>query len=80
MSTPTATRSNDVTKKRGAPKKPTGVGRHVRLRPAIVTMAETLSRAKGMAMSDYLSDLLEAPISREYAKVMRELERKGGGE
>lgn len=69
-----------MAKKRGAPKKPGGEGRHVRLRPNIVTMAKTLSGAKGVPMGDYLSDLLEAPISREYAKVLRDLERKGGEE
>jgi hypothetical protein len=55
-----------------------GVGLHVRIDPDLVRMAKVLAPAKGQALGDYLSDIIRPVVCREYSKVMRELERKGG--
>jgi hypothetical protein len=64
----------------GAPGKPGAVGQHVRLRPDIVARARIIAAAEGTTISDLLSDLLEAPLSRRYLKHMRLFEQRGGVE
>jgi hypothetical protein len=64
-------------RKRGNPGKPAGEGRLVRLDPSIVGMAKLIATAKGITLADYLADLLRAPVSRDYAKEMRQLEDQG---
>lgn len=70
--------SETMAKKRGNPGKPSGEGRHVRLDPAIVSMAKMIAGGKGVTLTDYLSDLLRAPVSREYAREMKRLSEEGG--
>jgi hypothetical protein len=65
-------------KRMGRPPKSGGIGRPVRLDPGIVAMAKELARVEGVSISDYLSELLRAPISRAYAKTLRRLETEGG--
>jgi hypothetical protein len=78
MSVATSMRDDRVAKKRGAPKKPGGEGRHVRLSPPVVTMAKAVADARGIAMGDYLSDLLKPLVSRDYVKEMERLKKEGG--
>jgi hypothetical protein len=69
-----------MAKRRGNPGKPGGEGKLVRLDPAIVGMAKAVATSKGMSLADYLADLLRAPVGREYAKMLRDLEQgKEGG-
>jgi hypothetical protein len=70
-------RRDGVARKRGRPGKPSGVGRLVRLDPAIVAMAKVLATTEGIGVGDYLSGLLRSPVAREYAKVMKRLEQEG---
>lgn len=59
--------------------KPSAEGKPTRLDPAVVTMARAVAGARGVAMSEYLSGLLRGPVGRDYAAMLRELE-KGGAE
>jgi hypothetical protein len=61
----------NVAKKRGAPKKPGGVGRHTRLDPDVVAMAKVIAPYKGVAIQAYLSDILRVIVRRGYAIVTR---------
>jgi hypothetical protein len=79
MSVMTPTRGDIVAKKRGGrPKKPGGEGRHMRLRPSIVTMAKVIADARGIATTDYLSDLLQPLVSRDYVREIERLKKEGG--
>jgi hypothetical protein len=62
-------------RKVGRPKSqnPRGEGRQVRLDPDIVAKAKMVATRKGLEVGPYLSTLLEAPINREYAALLREL-------
>jgi hypothetical protein len=57
-----------------------GVGKLVRIDPAIVSMAKVVSTARGMSLADYLSDILRATVSRDYVKDVKRLEKEGGAE
>jgi hypothetical protein len=68
-------------KKAGRPKSqnPRGDGRQVRLDPDVVAKAKMVATRKGLEVGPYLSTLLEAPINREYAVLLRELASLEGG-
>jgi hypothetical protein len=57
-----------------------GVGKLVRIDPAIVSMAKVVSTARGISLADYLSDILRATVSRDYVKDVKRLEKEGGAE
>jgi len=60
-------------------KKPArGSGKLVRIDPAIVSMARVVATARGIAISDYLSDILRPTVSRDYVKDIKRLEKEGG--
>jgi hypothetical protein len=61
-----------------AKKKARGVGMMVRIDPDIVRMARIIAPAKGVAMGDYLSDILRPTVSRDYVKEVKRLESEGG--
>jgi hypothetical protein len=69
-------RTKSMGKRRGNPGKPAGEGKLVRLDPAIAGMAKAVATARGMSLADYLADLLRAPVGRDYAKMLRELEEE----
>lgn len=56
--------------------KPSSEGKPTRLDPAVVTMARAVAGARGVAMSEYLSGLLRGPVGRDYAAMLRELEKE----
>ena len=57
--------------------KPSNEGKPTRLDPAVVTMARAIAASRGVAMSEYLSGLLRGPVGRDYAAMLRELEKGG---
>jgi hypothetical protein len=60
-------------------KKPVrGVGKLVRIDPAIVSMAKVIATGRGINIGDYLSDILRATVSRDYVKDIKRLEKEGG--
>jgi hypothetical protein len=69
-----------MAKKRGNPGKAAGAGKHVRLDPSVVSMGRMVAGAKGITLTDYLSDLLRPAVSRDYVQVMKRLEKEGGVE
>jgi hypothetical protein len=69
-------------RKVGRPAKPGGEGRPVRIAADIASMARSYSQFRGLPLSDYLSDLLRSAVTRDYARMMKELARaeEGGGQ
>jgi hypothetical protein len=69
-------------KKAGRPKAQDvrGIGKPVRLDPDLVAKADMIARRRGSKVGPYLSGLLEGPINREYAALLKELSRLEGGE
>jgi hypothetical protein len=46
----------------------------------LASMAKAIATARGVAVAEYLSGLTSAPIHRDYAKMLRDVEQKGGAE
>jgi hypothetical protein len=59
-----------------AKKKARGVGIMVRIDPDVVRMARVVSPTKGLAMGEYLSEILRPAVRRDYANEMKRLERE----
>ena len=49
----------------------------VKLDRKLAGMAKAIATARGGTVGEYLSELTSAPIHRDYAKMLRELEQKG---
>jgi len=66
----------------GRPGKPDGQGKMVRLNPRLVSMARIVAGDRGIAMGDYLSDLVMDTVKRDYQATLKKLDRelKGGEE
>jgi hypothetical protein len=62
-------------KKVGRPKSQhvRGEGKPVRIDPNLVGKAKLIASRRNLELGPYLSKLLEAPINRDYAAVLREL-------
>lgn len=79
---PTATRevSRVAKKKAGRPKGENnrGVGKPVRLDPAIVTKAKIVAMRQNIEVGRYLSDLLNASVSKDYIRVLKEMSEEAG--
>jgi hypothetical protein len=69
----TMIRGETLARKAGRPKKKGGEGKAVRIDPDLVNKARVIAMRQGIAVSDYLSGLLEAPIARDYRKTLQEL-------
>ncbi len=52
----------------------------VKLDRKLVGMAKAIATARGVSVAEYLSGLTTVPINRDYAKMLREAEEKGGTE
>ena len=66
----------------GRPGKPDGQGKMVRLNPRLVAMARIVASDKGVAMGDYISDLVFDTVKRDYQATLRKIDKelKGGDE
>jgi hypothetical protein len=65
-----------VAKAKGRP----GSGRSevpVKLDKALASMVKAVATAKGLTVGEYLSGLTSALIHRDYARMLREVEKKG---
>ncbi len=67
-------------KKAGRPKgkNPRGDGLQVRIAPDVVRMARVITPLKGVALTNYLSDILRPVVTRDYAQAARKLSLEGG--
>jgi hypothetical protein len=65
------------TRGRGRPKKPGGEGKHVRLNAELVAKARIVALRQGSQIGEYLSELLDGPVNRDYQRVLRELKAEG---
>ncbi len=67
-------------KKAGRPKSknPRGDGLQVRIAPDVVRMARVITPLKGVALTNYLSDILRPVVTRDYAQAARKLALEGG--
>lgn len=63
-----------MAKKVGRPSKPAGSGRPVRVADDVVSMARRVADFQGVALSDYLSDLLRPGVSKDYGAMLKKLE------
>jgi hypothetical protein len=59
-------------------KQPRGPGRLVRMDPSVARMGEVVARARGIALGDYLSELVRPMVSRDYVREVKRLEQEGG--
>jgi hypothetical protein len=66
-----------ASKKAGRPPsgKPSNVGKMVRLDPALVAMGKLVAANRGVHLSEYFAGLLKAQVDRDYAAMLRELEK-----
>jgi hypothetical protein len=65
----------------GRPKRPGGEGKSVRIKPDLASKAKIVALRRGIALSEYLSDLLRTPITRDYRKVIQqEIEAESEGD
>jgi hypothetical protein len=55
-----------------------GIGKMVRIDPRVVTQARVVAQARGVALSDYLSDVCRSVVARDYLSEIKRLEREGG--
>ncbi len=62
-----------MAKKPGRPKKASGEGKAVRLNPDLLSKARIVAMRRGSQIGDYLGSLLEASVSRDYQRVLKEL-------
>lgn len=64
-------------KKAGRPTsgKPSNEGRLTRLDPAIVAMGKLVAASRGQHLSEYFASILRGPVQRDYASMVRELEK-----
>jgi hypothetical protein len=67
-------------RKPGRPKSenPRGKGRQIRLDPDLVAKADVVARRRGKDVGPWLSELMEGPVNREYASVLKELSKLEG--
>lgn len=63
--------------KRGRPKRSERVDIAVKIDARIGGMAKVIAVAQGVPLAQYLSEALEGPVARDYAKHMAELQKKG---
>lgn len=68
-----------MAKKRGpAPSgKPWNEGKAVRLDPSLVSMARAVATSKGLTIGGYLEPMFAANVRKDYAAMLRELEKGG---
>jgi hypothetical protein len=72
----TLARGVTVARKAGRPKKPSGKGKAVRIDPDLASKARIVALRRAIPLSDYLSEVLRAPITRDYRKTLQELDEK----
>jgi hypothetical protein len=62
-------------KKMGRPGKPHGEGKSVRLDPSLVAKARAVANHRGQTLGDYFLSFSLAIVNRDYAAVLREIEK-----
>jgi hypothetical protein len=80
MAVAEAERPTVAKKRAGRPKSknPRGDGLQVRLAPDVVRMARVVTPMKGLALTDYLSEILRPTVTRDYAQAAKKLAIDGG--
>lgn len=71
----TALQEELMAKKAGRPKNP-DKGKPVRIHPDVHRMAQRVADYRGLALSDFLSDLSRANVIREFQKMNAEIDAK----
>ena len=67
-----------MAKKAGRPKKPGGEGSQVRIDRDLAKMARAVANHSGTQLADYLSGLLRPTITKDYRKMLQELDTEAG--
>ncbi len=67
-----------MAKKAGRPKKPGGEGSQVRIDRDLAKMARAVATHNGVQIADYLSGLLRPTITKDYRKMLQELDTEAG--
>lgn len=60
---------------RPASGKPSNEGKLTRLDSAVVAMGKAVAASRGIHLSEYFSEMLRGPVGKEYAAMLRELEK-----
>lgn len=64
-----------MAKKAGRPSKPGGEGKTVRLEPGLVAKARAIAMDRGETIGDYLLSVALPIVNRDYAAMLRRLEK-----
>jgi len=68
-----ALESETVARKKGTDRKTLGV----RIRAQLVKKAQAVAQDRGIDLSDYLSDVVEATVERDWSRIVRRLANEG---
>jgi hypothetical protein len=74
-----ATAEQTMARGKGRPRQEKRHDVSVKLDSVIVSKAKMIASARGLTLAEFLSDLLRAPVDREFTKEMKRLE-EGGSE
>jgi len=74
----TRIREDAMAKKAGRPKKPGGEGSQVRIDRDLAKMARAVANHRGIQIADYLSGLLRPTITKDYRKMLQDLDNEAG--
>jgi hypothetical protein len=72
----TQTSEDVMAKKAGRPKKPGGEGSQVRIDRDLAKMAKAVANHAGNQIGDYLSGLLRPIITKDYRKMLQDLDNE----
>ena len=75
----TRMREDVMARKAGRPKKPGGEGAQVRIDRDLAKMARAVANHSGSQIGDYLSGLLRPTITRDYRKMLQDLDSETEG-
>lgn len=69
-----------MAKRRGRPKTSDRDDVTVRVDRKVKVRAEAVADFKGIPLAEFLTEILRAPVDREFARMVRELDRPGRGD
>lgn len=68
-----------MAKAKGRPKLSARNDRTAKIDAVILGRAEMVARSRGISVAEYLSETLRAPVARDFAAAMKNMEKEGGG-
>jgi hypothetical protein len=68
-----------MAKKVGRPRKPGGEGSQVRIDRDLAKTSKAVADRRGLQQTEYLSGLLRPTVTKDYRRMMQELDQEIGG-